>query len=353
MRPTRLGNMTRPPSFLPAVFPFVFLVAHFPASDGTPLLPPTYDVSMCVDSQTFWCGGVEIHYPFYLANATAYHGAPFSCGYTDLKIACKNDRGTQTPVIRLGRHDYTVQNIFYNNNSLLLADADVLRGGDCPRVRHNVSFDDEAWLLHNTSSHDNLTFFYGCFSKPPSGGGGDPHQPLGFDAEKYRVDCTGLGNPRGAGVSFVFAADELDKDQEHELAAHCVDIVTVPVRSDVLMASDPSMLARGGYGDVLRRGFELAWTRSTKDQCYRCENSGGRCAYGHGKNYLGCLCRGKVGDPYCKNSGASTVYPPGKVLQAPEPILRFFTPRFRDQQTTRSSGVWCFLGLMSPLLFNL
>ncbi|XP_022682506.1 LEAF RUST 10 DISEASE-RESISTANCE LOCUS RECEPTOR-LIKE PROTEIN KINASE-like 2.4 isoform X2 [Setaria italica] len=300
--------MAHLPRFLPVIlFPFVSLVAHCPASHGTPL-PPTYDVSMCVESP-IWCGGVEIHYPFYLANSTAYHGAPFSCGYTDLKIACKDDGETQTPVIHLGRDDYTVQNIFYNNNSFLLADADVLRGGDCPRVRHNVSFD-EAWLqLRNTSSHDNLTFFFGCFSKQP--GGGDP-RPLGFDTDKYRINCTGLGNAPGGGASFVFAAEELDNAQEYELAAHCGEIVTVPVRSEVLdlMASDQSMLARGGYGGVLRQGFELAWTRSTKDQCYRCENSGGRCAYGYAKAFLGCLCSGKVGDPYCKNSSASTVQPP-------------------------------------------
>ncbi|TKW16119.2 hypothetical protein SEVIR_5G280750v4 [Setaria viridis] len=301
--------MAHLPRFLPVIlFPFLSLVAHCPASHGTPL-PPTYDVSMCVDSP-IWCGGVEIHYPFYLANATAYHyGAPFSCGYTDLKIACKDDGETQTPVIHLGRADYTVQNIFYNNNSFLLADADVLRGGDCPRVRHNVSFD-EAWLqLRNTSSHDNLTFFFGCFSKQP--GGGDP-RPLGFDTDKYRINCTGSGNAPGGGASFVFADEELDNAQEYELAAHCGEIVTVPVRSEVLdlMASDQSMLARGGYGGLLRQGFELAWTRSTKDQCHRCENSGGRCAYGYAKAFLGCLCSGKVGDPYCKNSSASTVQPP-------------------------------------------
>ncbi|RCV26847.1 hypothetical protein SETIT_5G278100v2 [Setaria italica] len=326
--------MAHLPRFLPVIlFPFVSLVAHCPASHGTPL-PPTYDVSMCVESP-IWCGGVEIHYPFYLANSTAYHGAPFSCGYTDLKIACKDDGETQTPVIHLGRDDYTVQNIFYNNNSFLLADADVLRGGDCPRVRHNVSFD-EAWLqLRNTSSHDNLTFFFGCFSKQP--GGGDP-RPLGFDTDKYRINCTGLGNAPGGGASFVFAAEELDNAQEYELAAHCGEIVTVPVRSEVLdlMASDQSMLARGGYGGVLRQGFELAWTRSTKDQCYRCENSGGRCAYGYAKAFLGCLCSGKVGDPYCKNSSASTVQPPSKSSRLQDPSFDF-TPRFCDHQTRSSS----------------
>ncbi|CAO2183208.1 unnamed protein product [Urochloa humidicola] len=280
------------PRFLPVIllFPFVSLVAHCPGTHGTPALPPTYDdASMCVGSPPFWCGGVEIHYPFYLANTTpADHGAApsFSCGYTDLKITCQDDGETnKTPLIQLGRDNYTVQAIFYNNNTLLLADTDVLRGGGCPRVRHNVSFDG-AWLRSNTSSHDNLTFFFGCYPNLFVGGGDPAGGAFGVDtAEKHRINCTEFSNPPGAGDSFVFTSQELDKTQEYVLAAHCGEIITVPVRSEVLgdlMASDQSVLAKGGYGYVLRQGFELAWTRSTKDQCYRCESSGGRCAYGYG-----------------------------------------------------------------------
>ncbi|CAL4948061.1 unnamed protein product [Urochloa decumbens] len=325
------------PRLLTAILlsPLVSLVPHCPGTHGTPALPPTYDASMCVDSPPSWCGGVEIHYPFYLANATADHGAAapsFSCGYTDLKISCQDNNGetNKTPVMQLGRDNYTVQAIFYNNNSLLLADTDVLRAaaagaGGCPRVRHNVSFDG-AWLRSNTSSsHDNnLTFFFGCYPKLVVG---DPGWAVGSDMEKHRINCKEFSNDPsgGGGDSFVFDADELDRAQEYVLAAHCGEVVTVPVRSEVLdlvMASDQSVLARGGYGDVLRQGFELVWTRSTEDQCYRCESSGGRCAYGYDKAFLGCLCHGKVGEPYCKNSGASTV-PPASKSSHPGPVLRF------------------------------
>ncbi|CAL4962004.1 unnamed protein product [Urochloa decumbens] len=348
------------PRLLPVIllFPFVSLVAHCPGCHGTPALPPTYDASMCVDTPPFWCGGVEIHYPFYLANATADHGAApsFSCGYTDLKISCQANGATnKTPVIQLGRDNYTVQAIFYNNNSLLLADTDVLRGGaaaagSCPRVRHNVSFDG-AWLRSNTSSsHDNLTFFFGCYPKLA----GDPGWAIGSDMEKHRISCGESSNdpPGGGGDSFVFVADELDRAQEYVLAAHCEETVTVPVRSEVLdlvMASDQSVLARGGYGDVLRQGFELAWTRSTKDQCYRCESSGGRCAYGYDKAFLGCLCHGKVGEPYCKKSGASTV-PPASKSSRPGPVLRFLplvSTITRPGMRALACRVWCFLGFFS------
>jgi hypothetical protein len=42
----------------------------------------------------------------------------------------------------------------------------------------------------------------------------------------------------------VFTSDDLDKAQEHELAASCSELVSVPVRNETLMASNQSMLAR-------------------------------------------------------------------------------------------------------------
>jgi len=126
----------------------------------TKLLLSTYNVSMC--SESFWCGSVEIHYPFYLANATEaiadYSGNIFSCGYTDLSISCKLEGQTWIPTIRLDGDDYTVENIsyHYDHQTILLVDSDVLggAGGDCPAVRHEVSFD-ETWL--HSSSYTTIT----------------------------------------------------------------------------------------------------------------------------------------------------------------------------------------------------
>lgn len=86
--------------------------------------------------------------------------------------------------------DYTVQNIFYNTRTIILADSDVMIGGGCPSVRHNVSFGREWLRLHDTSSHDhNLTFFFGCYRRDPV--------PPGLAA--YRVNCSGFQSPPGAG----------------------------------------------------------------------------------------------------------------------------------------------------------
>ncbi|XP_052142986.1 uncharacterized protein LOC127762513 [Oryza glaberrima] len=149
--------MALPPRLLPF---FLLIGVHASVSHGSPL-PPTYNTSIC--SKSYECGGVNISYPFYLSNATDDY-TPFSCGYTDLTIFCSRDRDgrNETPTILLGGDNYTVLNIFYDNRTIVPADTDALRGGSCPRVRHNVTFGQAYEWLQYTGSRDNLTFFFGC-----------------------------------------------------------------------------------------------------------------------------------------------------------------------------------------------
>ena len=75
-----------------------------------------------------------------------------------------------TPAIILRGHHYTVLDIFYDSKSIILADSDVLHGGSCPVVLHDLSFD-KLWL-QNTSSNENLTFYFGCYTSRSSWCGG-------------------------------------------------------------------------------------------------------------------------------------------------------------------------------------
>jgi len=149
---------------LPFILLFVFLAVHIAAAHGDPaLLPTTYDASMCRESSM--CGNVSIKYPFYLSTTVRHipgynYNTPYSCGYTDLMISCQYERPNETPVIFLGSGKYTVLNISYDTNTILLADSDVFFGGSCPVVHHDLSFDN-LWL-RNTSSNDNLTLAF-CF----------------------------------------------------------------------------------------------------------------------------------------------------------------------------------------------
>ncbi|CAD6237320.1 unnamed protein product [Miscanthus lutarioriparius] len=208
------------------------------------------------------CAGHDTHYPSWLNNSSA----PADCGYAGIGLVCEG------------------------NSTLILPVSDVLLGGgNCPAVRHQISFD-KTWM-HNTSSNDSLTFFFGC----------DPRDPVAPDFYTFKIKCTGFKSPpdAGPGDSFVLMPGELERYLVHELATNCSKVVTVPLRGDVLMAeSNQINFTSGGYGNVLKRGFELDWSRITEDGCQQCEESYGQCAYSQHRVFLGCLCRGgKAGNP--------------------------------------------------------
>ena len=293
---------------LPFILLFVFLAVHAPASSHGDPAPPltTYDASMCLESSM--CGNISIRYPFYLSSTTRiitdynYNTTSYSCGYTDLEISCQGEGPKATPAIILRGHHYTVLDIFYDSKSIILADSDVLHGGSCPVVLHDLSFD-KLWL-QNTSSNENLTFYFGCYTSR------GPGVTVPLDLFAYKIDCD-LKGPFGEGAySFIFTPDDHWKAQEHELDQYgrCSEVVSVPVRSEVLMANNQSMLVRGGYAEVLWYGFELEWYQGTTDQCHLCEQSDGKCAYSQNqkREFLGCLCfNSKVGHPDCRSSKSS------------------------------------------------
>ncbi|XP_044976717.1 LEAF RUST 10 DISEASE-RESISTANCE LOCUS RECEPTOR-LIKE PROTEIN KINASE-like 2.1 isoform X1 [Hordeum vulgare subsp. vulgare] len=283
----------------------LFLAVHgFVASHGLPLPPSsTYNDSMC--SESFWCGGVDIKYPFYLSNAiqeTPNYTSHYSCGYTDMKIFCQGEGATAIATLPLDQYNYTVHGIIYDNRTIVLGDKEVLKSGKCPTVSHNVTFSYE-WLNY-TDSLTNLTFFLDCYSRP-----GD-QQPPDSQAEDFQVDCKGINSParRGDGVSFVFTSEQGNVSGEYGLVEHCSEIVVVPVHEEVLMSEPP--LLPNDYGVVLKHGFQLEWKQSTELACNLCEESKGRCAHSDNRQFIGCLCSGgKVGAPDCNGSGAAAAYP--------------------------------------------
>ncbi|EAY75434.1 hypothetical protein OsI_03336 [Oryza sativa Indica Group] len=287
---------------LPLLLLFFLLLigVHASVSHGSPL-PPTYNTSIC--SKSYKCGDVNISYPFHLSDAIGgtYGYAPFSCGYTDLDITCSWDGRKETPIIQLNGNNYTVLDIIYDSYIIVLADTDALGGGSCPRVRHNVTFGQAYEWLQYTGPSDNLTFFFGCnlLPLPPM----DPG--LTRFADKYQINCKDFSNGPNGGDSFVFTSGELDPKTESELDRRCSQIIVVPVNRTILNLSNQSALPSGEYGQVLKKGFELAWTSRKDEQCYQCERFQGQCAYSQNRTFLGCLCSdGKVSTKDCRNSGA-------------------------------------------------
>ncbi|KAL5226979.1 hypothetical protein ABZP36_015244 [Zizania latifolia] len=120
--------MAHLPSLLPLFFFLqILLGVHVSISHGLPL-PPVYNPSMC--------GGVSsISYRFHHSNETDYvDSTSYYCGYTDLNITCIQDGVNHKATIQLLGHEYPIKEIvIYDNETVGLADSDVLRGGKCPK----------------------------------------------------------------------------------------------------------------------------------------------------------------------------------------------------------------------------
>ncbi|PUZ64902.1 hypothetical protein GQ55_3G180200 [Panicum hallii var. hallii] len=236
------------------------------------------------------CGdGVQVHYPFFLANASSTidgYTAYSYCGYPGMAVACEGGRAT----LRLKDSNYTVLAINYDKHTVTVADADVLDdggGGGCPRVKHNVSVPVETWLNLSTTANDNLAFYFGCdftAATPPQ----PPIPP---------ISCSGF--PERDGVSYVVVQTVPPKDPWPRA---CKEVVVAPVLKELLLSSDDAYLPRlnsDGYGKLLKQGFQLTWDPSA-GPCFVCEDSHGQCSYNQSGEFIGCLCSdGRVRNPAC------------------------------------------------------
>ncbi|XP_015692815.2 LEAF RUST 10 DISEASE-RESISTANCE LOCUS RECEPTOR-LIKE PROTEIN KINASE-like 1.2 isoform X1 [Oryza brachyantha] len=238
----------------------------------------TYDDSVVCESPTPCGDHVDVKYPFYLANAT---GAASRCGgYPGLGVICEDDGARRRATLRLGDHNYTVLEINHANHTVTVADSDVLDAGgggsDCPRVKHNVTL--PPVLTFPVTNNDSISFFLDCdftgaIVQPP---------------DITEINCTGFERAPGAAPSFLAPRPDTPAG---EWFRACREVFVAPVIRDWLLSKEYYPTLRdGGYGGVLRRGFQMSWD-PTAGQCYVCEQSGGRCSYGGAQNdFQGCLC---------------------------------------------------------------
>lgn len=263
----------------------------------------TYDDAIC--ARPIFCGvHVEIKYPFFLSNTTdqvvvdGINTTGRYCGYPWLGIICDDHDGggsSNRAILRLGNYNYTVLEINHGNHTVTVADSDALDGGDCPRVKHNVTLPEV--LTFPSPGNDSITFFFDCnptadvVLRPP------PYiRPINCSTFDFQVR-------RDTAPSFV--ATQPDVAGETEWLGLCKEVVMVPVLKDWLMNEKYyGKLGDDGYGAVLKRGFQLSWD-PTAGMCHECEVSGGRCSYGTKNEFLGCLCSdGRASSSTCGNSSS-------------------------------------------------
>uniref|UniRef100_A0A0D9WJE6 Protein kinase domain-containing protein n=1 Tax=Leersia perrieri TaxID=77586 RepID=A0A0D9WJE6_9ORYZ len=288
MPPSTFSSSSRWPGDRRSVFLVVFLSVLASASVAA-------SSAGAVCKSPVFCGEhVEIKYPFFLSNTTEdvvltdkNTSVPSHCGYPWLGIICE-DNGKRA-ILRLGRDNYTVLEINHDNHTVTVADTDALDATTaCPRVKHNVTL--PPVLRFPIPNNDSIAFFFDCdftgnFAEP---------------ADIAPINCSGFGRGQPSALpSFVVAEPDTP---EGEWWKACKEVYVAPVMKTWLVSNlYYQRLGEDGYGQVLKRGFQLSWDPTAGD-CHRCEISGsrGRCSYDNSTTFIGCLCSdGHVSTTVC------------------------------------------------------
>ncbi|KAL4633168.1 hypothetical protein ACB092_04G103000 [Castanea dentata] len=199
------------------------------------------------------CGdGPNISYPFWIPQEQE----PF-CGYPNFIIICKD----KNPVLIITNDDYIIKDIFYSNQSFLVAYAAIYKD-ICPAPLHNVSLDHTPYNFSLYRS--DFSIFYNYTSKP--------NYPI------YDLVCASNSTLHS------FAVFHKEALELHNYSSDwCQSFVDVPV--DVHNGVNFTSLLLMNYTDVLKMGFSLNWSAHDYNSC---EKSNGRCGFKN--NEFVCFC---------------------------------------------------------------
>ncbi|XP_057992515.1 LEAF RUST 10 DISEASE-RESISTANCE LOCUS RECEPTOR-LIKE PROTEIN KINASE-like 2.1 isoform X1 [Hevea brasiliensis] len=191
------------------------------------------------------CGkGPKISYPFFLSNVQDAF-----CGYPNFDITCKHEY----PVLGISNDDYIIKDIFYNNQTFLVASAVAYEEDTCPTPLHNLTLDLTPFII--SPDYFDFYFLYNCTSKPPKN-------------LTYTIRCA----TNSTVYSFAgFHIEKLEISSNYSLDS-CNYFVNAPLHT----GSDLYSLFHKNYTEILKMGFLLNWTAHT---CSTCEGSGGRCGF--------------------------------------------------------------------------
>ena len=215
------------------------------------------------------CGdGPNISYPFWIL----HEQEPF-CGNPNFTIICKD----KSPVLTIANDDYIVKDIFYSNQSFLVANS-VVYEDTCPAPLHNVSLGQTPFnfSLYNSD----FSIFYNCSSMP--------YYPV------YELDCASNSTHH----SFAVFHKEALELHNYSLES-CRSLVDVPVDVGVNFTS----LLLMNYTEVLKMGFSLNWSA---DDCSSCERSSGRCGFEN--NEFVCFCHDRPHLKTCNDGNSEGIF---------------------------------------------
>ncbi|MED6194679.1 hypothetical protein PIB30_030746 [Stylosanthes scabra] len=198
------------------------------------------------------CGATnnqDISFPFYIiAKQSSY------CGLPNFGLTC-SDNGF--PIVNISATLYTVQDIFYNNQSLRVSIPALSepRNTECIAPVKNYSGENQRFSV--SPNQKQVLLFYGCENMQ--------EQSIGCSAEN-----------RTRSVVAIYGDDV----ENVKLAKKNCDAPTMSVTT----AEDE----KGGIEEGLRRGFLMNWTARN---CSECSSSGGRCGFDEEEYAFRCYCR--------------------------------------------------------------
>ncbi|CAM0879008.1 unnamed protein product [Alopecurus aequalis] len=196
------------------------------------------------------CGNLTIGYPFSLAGMQ-----PLYCGYPPFDLTC--DTNATTPRRRaqaylsntFREHLFRVNEIFYTNNSMVLAFAGQ---GGCPVPKFNVTASLALFPFNISGTNRRLVFFHGCAV------------PSEFQLPRA------CGN-RTIGAYISGRWDEGDTAPPSGVSTNCTSAGSMPVRGGRGMEA-----ARLHYEQLIADGFLLTLPPPLGN-CDACRRMGGEC----------------------------------------------------------------------------
>ncbi|KAL3640760.1 hypothetical protein CASFOL_015728 [Castilleja foliolosa] len=174
------------------------------------------------------CNGLNIKSPFWISGPQN-----LNCGRPGFKVTCNDNK----PLININGDDFVIIDIFYKNDSFLLARRDVFGGViRCPTPQRNFSVSGTRFSYGPATS--DLFFFYNCTAP--------------FGKQTYGVDCASDAERHSFAVFHV----ELLKHWNYSVES-CRPPVNAAVEDDAL-----DKLLRMNYTTILKKGFILQWNCS-------------------------------------------------------------------------------------------
>ncbi|KAF2295570.1 hypothetical protein GH714_033217 [Hevea brasiliensis] len=206
--------------------------------------------------------------PFFLSNVQDAF-----CGYPNFDITCKHEY----PVLGISNDDYIIKDIFYNNQTFLVASAVAYEEDTCPTPLHNLTLDLTPFNI--SPDYFDFYFLYNCTSKPTK-------------YLTYPIRCA----TNSTVYSFAgFHIEKLEISSNYSLDS-CNYFVNAPLHT----GSDLSSLFHKNYTEILKMGFLLNWTAHT---CSTCEGSGGRCGFEN--HEFVCFCHDRTHLTSCDDGNSS------------------------------------------------